>query len=558
MKNRKVFLFLSTLIALLSLYRLNSTVAMANTGQSTQAVTEPQPEYVSTGAELMQWLELHKRTGGIVKLTDNIVLNGYNFFGHDRINLPSIFVETGRYTITVTGEAEFLSDKHLIFQGQGNTNGILRVSKGGLLSLTGITVQSGQGQSVPQYALQQEEGAGLVVGNCEISGNIRYADTPYVMYDNSVSVIVEKGQKAVDLLPPEIKCNVNYQGGIRYNELIPVTWNLTGTEKYQEQRRRFYVQGSFSDVAFMELPVCTVIYNDYPLTFTNIKTQASASGHLFRIWYTKPEEYLPIEVSAEYSFNGKTWTLYDKFTAESPSDYVFMGFTSEQWDVIENPYIFLRLQWDNDGTLYYSNVLRFAAEDLKKGEDQGGTRGGGTAIINPADTPQIGGSVFPQNPKPSGTKPDSNSNINEPHSGESDTEQSGEKNSASSGENNNDTAGESVNGTTGENVNDTKGDIVSETPEDTAGKTSEDDTTVASEELDSEASVETAVSAEGENDASPEEQTPAAEQDAVHKRNTVIGLVFLGLCAAAGGVGFCFRAGIFGRLFRRKKGKSYK
>lgn len=41
--------------------------------------TAEEPDLVSTGAELTNWLEAHKNTGGTAKLTDNIVLDSYYF-----------------------------------------------------------------------------------------------------------------------------------------------------------------------------------------------------------------------------------------------------------------------------------------------------------------------------------------------------------------------------------------------------------------------------------------------------------------------------------------------
>ena len=55
----------------------------------------------------------------------------------------------------------------------------------------------------------------------------------------------------------------------------------------------------------------------------------------------------------------------------------------------ESPFnIYIRLQWNNNGTEYFSNVLCYAADDLDSEEDIGGSRGGGTSITNPPDEPQ--------------------------------------------------------------------------------------------------------------------------------------------------------------------------
>ena len=56
-----------------------------------------------------------------------------------------------------------------------------------------------------QYALWQEEGAGMILGNtfapCRVSGDIHYARTPLVLDAEHVCVVVEKGELLDDRLP---------------------------------------------------------------------------------------------------------------------------------------------------------------------------------------------------------------------------------------------------------------------------------------------------------------------------------------------------------------------
>ena len=262
---------------------------------------------VSTGPELMEWLDSHKNTGGTVRLLDHIVLDqDYSFFPNGS-NMPAVYVDTDRYTITVTAEVELSSDSQLTFSGEPEGKGIFCVAKKGMLSILGIAVES------QQCALWQEEGGGLVVSSCHVSGDVHYADTPYVMYwKEDLCAVVEKGQTVNEVLPSQISCTVNCQGRLCYGEPIPVLWNLEGSEKQQEERLRFSVQGVFLNGVSLKQPSCTVAYNDYPLTFTEVEASSNGFSYTFQGGFTAPEEALPFTVMAEYSFDGEQWILYEE------------------------------------------------------------------------------------------------------------------------------------------------------------------------------------------------------------------------------------------------------
>lgn len=361
---------------------LTQKVVTMSDGQPESASDMEAQETVSTGTELMQWLESHKNTGGMVKLSDSVVLDGYYCFCPNSANTPSVFVDTGSHTITVSGEVELWSTHRLVFSGQTGDKGIFCVEEGGMLTLSGVAVEGSQ------CALWQEEGSGLIVDNCRVSGDVHYAQTPFVMSASHICAVVQKGQTAADALPVQVKCVVNRQGQASYNESLSVSWNLEGTEKQQKERLRFLARGSFFNAVSKEPLQCTVAFHDYPLTFTEVKAAASKSQYLFRGSYMKPENDLPITVISEYSFDGMNWTEYDKKVVSNTPAGFFIGLTLEQWDIIKNPYIYIRLRWDDGGKQYFSNVLRYAATNLDIAEDQGGTRGGGTSIVNPPDTPQ--------------------------------------------------------------------------------------------------------------------------------------------------------------------------
>ncbi len=358
----------------------------AGTESSRQPTAEP--DFASTAEEFQGWMEEHKNKGGLLKLTDNITLTGYQVFIPDGPGTPHILVDTDGHTITVTGEVEFWNDDHLTFRGGTENPEVFHVAEGGMLTLVDVSVENASAEGISAaipYVIWQEEGACLIISGGRITGEIHYADTPFVIYESEVCVIVEKGQQAV--LPTEIISDVNYRGQVRHREQIPVSWNLAGTEQQQEERLRFQVSGSYAGAAG-RLPVCTVVYNDFPLTFTKVRASAGKNHFIIHIEYTKPEALLPVTIAAEYSFDGENWLLYEEKNVSSVNDIFSLGLMEDQWNIAAYPYLYLRLQCEKEGVRYFSNVLRYAADNLKEAVDQGGGRGGGTSIVNPSEKPE--------------------------------------------------------------------------------------------------------------------------------------------------------------------------
>lgn len=384
-------------VFVLLLLTILSTLYISRTVYATE--NELQADTVSTGPELISWMESHKGLGGTVSLAADITLSDTWYYMPDRHGQPTITVDTNGFSITVTGEISFLSDDRLTFYGTPDEKGVFRVAAGGLLFMEGCAIEekaanpaeaektTGRTKDAGGYVLVQEEGAGLVVQNCAISGDIRYAQMPLVIYNTPVTAVASPGQEAVDVLPSVVVSQVIRKGQKYFGEEIPVTWETAGTEKAQQERRRFTVQGTFQGAASLEPPVCTVVYNDAPLTFTDVSASLSYSAYVFQGGYTKPEEKLPIHVAMEYSFDLNNWILYDTESVSDVEELFFIGVAKADWDTSANPYIYIRLRCSDGGEEIYSNVLRFAVDDLSKVEDQGGSRGGGTAIVNPPKEP---------------------------------------------------------------------------------------------------------------------------------------------------------------------------
>lgn len=373
-------LFVLLLLTVLSVVSISSIAAAA------------EQEAVATGQELVSWMEAHKTTGGTVTLTEDITLEDMWYFVPDRAGRPDLTVDTAGHSITVRGEISFLSDHHLTFRRPEGGKPVFHVKKRGLLSLEGTDIgeeKTDQAAAAEEGndALVQDESAGLLVTDCAVSGKICYAQTPFVRYNSPVTVVAEPGQTAADVIPQVIASQVIREGKVFYDENVPVSWELSGTEKLQQDRRRFTVRGSFPGAACITEPVCTVAYNDFPLTFTDVTAAHSLSLYLFKGGYTKPEGTMPIRVSSEYSFDNKNWIHYSIDTVTDRREPFFIGLTKEEWDVSVHPSVYIRLRCDHDGTEYYSNVLRYTADDLDRAVDQGGNRGGGTAVVDPPKEP---------------------------------------------------------------------------------------------------------------------------------------------------------------------------
>lgn len=532
-----------------------------------------QSEFISDGESFWAWLEAHLETGGFARLTNPICLDTDNtFLRVGTETAAQLVVDTAGYTVTVTGAVDMWSNQQLTFRGQASENGIFHVASGGVLELNGIVVEGtppGEAlpDAVPGCVLWQEEGAALAIDNCRISGTVHYAQTPFVMYDNSVYAVARTGQTADDVLPTEISCTVNCQGTLT-NRPVQVVWNLEGTQKQQEERLRFVAKGAYVNEASGSAPLCTVIYDDYPLTFTYVKAGANNGYFSFKGGYTRPEEYAPMTIASEYSFDGDNWLVYDEKTVtEGAPDTFFMGFQGRARSEELSPYVYIRLRGEYNGTCYLSNVLCYASDSLSLTEEAGGNRGGGTSVVNPPAAPEEKPVNRPGTPPAADsgdtTASDTNrGNINNQSAGNtasSGTTGSTDSGSTDSGTTVNQSAGSttssSTTGSTADNKtnNGTTGNTPAVTADSDNTSQQQDGITIASGTDDK---------ATGYGDVTSAAQdgtNPSAEADALSKADTdirktpdrlyVAAVCFITLSVIAGAAGFAVHAGIFRRAF---------
>lgn len=372
------------------------TAGMDSTEQR-QAETTP-PDTAATADELLAWLDAHQRTEGTVRLTSDIFLDNLSYV---RISKVPITIDTGEFSIIAAGCVE-LYISGLTICGYGGEDGVLRAAKGGDLFISYLTIVADAG-----YTVVQEEGAGFVLDSVVLAeGSILYANTPFICYWDPVLILVEPGQIASEVLPASVPANVRRLGGIHYEE-VPVNWELSGHEAYEEQRLRFTFNSTVTGFAFEEALTCTVVYNDFPFTFTEVTANESRTYYDIGANFTKPEVTFPITISQEYSFDGETWAEMDESQIWNYTglDFIFSKIEDDDaviWDTVRNPWLYIRIHWRDGEVHHFSNVLRFSGVDFGAAEDIGGNRGGGTDIIAP---PTVEKPELPAPPDPSPKPP---------------------------------------------------------------------------------------------------------------------------------------------------------
>lgn len=377
------------------------SLCLPQVGFATETLPEePSVEQtVATAEELIAWLEAHADEPGSVKLTADITLEDFIYY---KFSDAPVVVDTGEFSLIIKGEVELLC-MDLTIRGEGGERGVLRVAEGGTLSIDYLTVEARAG-----LALVQEEGSGFVGAPCLAPESAaQFATKPYVWLFHSALALVAQGAEAPGALPATLRGYVNQNGAKQSYEDIPVEWSLEGSEAAQAERLRFTSSGQCSGYAYAAAPQCTVVYDGGPLTFTKAKAQEASRSYTVIVGFTKPEQ-LPITVIQEYSFDREKWLYYwdaDVDLVDMDLAYVLgKGPGEESWDTATDPYLYVRLRWEDGETEYYSNVLRFSAENLSEVEDIGGNRGGGIDFPETTPPPEDGNDSDPD-PEPEPTPP---------------------------------------------------------------------------------------------------------------------------------------------------------
>lgn len=349
----------------------------------------------STWEEFDAWMKAHKKSGGTLTLTADIRCE-QELWSYIRLrNAEPVTVNLDNYSLTFTGTAE-LRAYNFTLRGKGGESASLKAAAGACVLYETYGESGLTGENGP--VLWQEEGAVLYAGSIP-DGAAHFAQKPVAESIDEINIVsVEPGEDGVSHLPDTVQARVCYQGrGER--KTLPVHWQLDkkALQVFQE-RCRLTVCGSL-DIPSLNEPQCTVVFKNQPLTWTSIKVRVS-SGLRYDIFAEfDTSAAFPIDVQAQYSFDGENYEAAGETYAETENDRNFILTFYEPdyfhyieqkeeyliWDTGSHPDLYLRIKWlsVSAGEREYSDVIKISGADFSIIPVTEGNRGGGTGIINP-------------------------------------------------------------------------------------------------------------------------------------------------------------------------------
>ena len=350
-------------------------------------VVEEIVETIATEDELLDWLSNNQQ--GNIELTNNIEIENLSYVHYSK---QQVNINTKEFSIIINGEVSIASFGGINIFGNNTQQGILTVNEGGNLSVIdsvdddnlGIVIDNKSG-----FSAYQEEGSGLLIGGNVTANNIHYATAPFISYwyETGDTLLVSKDQIAADILPKSLNASVIFNGKINDQE-INVLWDLENHGDKEKKRLRFTTSGIIEGYSLYEKPVITVAYDDYPITFKDIRVEKNPKDLIvIKCNYTNPilED---ANVISEYSFDGKNWKNFESSEAQVYASYVYLFNAGDQvfddvisWDTKVNPYIYISLYYNDGHTNQYSNTIQISYNNLQDVNDIGGGRGGGEVII---------------------------------------------------------------------------------------------------------------------------------------------------------------------------------
>lgn len=286
-----------------------------------------------------------------------------------------------------------------VLRGSLSSDGLIVVRPGGSLILKDVSLDlEGEGLFVIQ-----EPGGSVALTDMEPEEGLIAWAPPTVdnTYQQPRDLWLEEGTALTGaMLPAALGTYLQYQGTQRWNKFA-LRWDM---DAYDGQRSgECTLTGTFLDEAGEALasvrPLILTVhwYTPAQLIVTNTawlgQTAASAKLELKEL----PEEATEVwgEVSAD---GGKTWERWGEFQYQEEEDYVSCVFSLPD----STPRHFRVQAANEEEHLYWVSEAVLLPKEETKPSDQGGNRGGSTAVIRPSRTPRPAPSPTPE-PTPTPT-----------------------------------------------------------------------------------------------------------------------------------------------------------
>lgn len=286
-----------------------------------------------------------------------------------------------------------------VLRGSLSSDGLIVVRPGGSLILKDVSLDlEGEGRFVIQ-----EPGGSVALTNMEPEEGLIAWAPPTVdnTYQRPRDLWLEEGTALTGaMLPASLGTYLQHQGAQQWIKLA-LRWDM---DAYDGQRSgEFTLTGTFLDEAGEALasvrPLILTVhwYTPAQLIVTDAtwlgQTAASAKLELKEL----PEEATEVwgEVSAD---GGKTWERWGEFQYQEEEDYVSCVFSLPD----STPRHFRVQAANEEEHLYWVSEAVLLPKEETKPSDQGGNRGGSTAVIRPSRTPRPAPSPTPE-PTPTPT-----------------------------------------------------------------------------------------------------------------------------------------------------------
>lgn len=272
-----------------------------------------------------------------------------------------------------------------VLRGSCSPDGLIVVRPGGSLILKDVSLDL-EGEGL--FVIQEPGGSVALTGMEPEEGLIAWAPpTVDNTYQQPRDLWLEEGTALTGaMLPASLGTYLQYQGTQRWNTLA-LRWDM---DAYEGQRSgECTLTGTFLDetgealASVRPLTLTVHWYTPGQLIVTNTtwlgQTAASAKLELEEL----PKEARAAwgEVSAD---GGKTWERWEEFQYQAEEDYVSCVFSLPD----STPRHFRVRAADEEESFYWVSEAVLLPKKETKPSDQGGNRGGSTAVIRPGRTPE--------------------------------------------------------------------------------------------------------------------------------------------------------------------------